>query len=85
MFLGMGPRISDSRMLCSGDIPSSQHTLDDNPAGCLCNLAGKSILLVHSHFDTDCLVRKEMVDKDLLVVAAQLKKGRTQKIRNTIT
>jgi hypothetical protein len=74
MFLGTGPHISGSHMLCSGDILSSQHTLVDNLGDCLCKWVGMSILLVHSHSDTDCLVHMGMVHRDLLVLVLQLKK-----------
>jgi hypothetical protein len=68
MFLDMGQHISGSHMLCSGDILSLQHILVDNLGDCLCKWVGMSILLVHSRFDTDCLVHMGTVHRDLLVL-----------------
>jgi hypothetical protein len=74
MFLDMGPHISDSHRLGSGDIPSSQHTLVCNLVGCQHSWVDMNIQPVHLLVYTDCLAHMEMDCKGHQVLLAQLHK-----------
>jgi hypothetical protein len=78
----MDLHISDSHMLCSVHILSSQHTQVYSLVGCQYNWAGMNTHPVHLLVYTDCLAHMVMDCKDYQAPFAQLDKFKDKRQKN---